>query len=164
MYFRQSLGEESPCSTRSIVIVYALNYANMKSMCGPVQKSWQCVTYMTYVIPWISINEHVLEKYKRGTLAKHYERCVEGLIWWRHPPSHVYLVLSFWTMDVDIVSWLCIKGRMIGYRARWPASFVILFLSTRWGQRVAAPQRLNAATEETPCLFVFYSHRWNVSR
>lgn len=39
VYFRQSLGEESPCSTRSIVIVSALNYANMKSMCGPVQKS-----------------------------------------------------------------------------------------------------------------------------
>lgn len=50
-----------------------------------VQKSWQCVTYMKYVIPWIS-NDYCVKRNIKGTHMKHNMKCVEGQLWWRHPP------------------------------------------------------------------------------
>lgn len=44
------------------------------------------------------------------------------------PPPHLCTCLfSFQTMDVDIVSSLCIKARMIGYTAQWRLPFVFVW-------------------------------------
>lgn len=106
-----------------------------------VHKSWQCLTYMKYVIPSIS-NDYCVKRNIKGTRETLYEMC-----WGKSSGDAIPLtyvpVLSFRTIDVDIVSRLCIKSRMIGYTAQWAAWFlwgggelfgVIHSSITRWGQ------------------------------
>lgn len=78
----------------------------------------------------------VKRKYKSRTRGTWYEVCWGPALMTPSPLNYVP-VLSFQTMDVDIVSWLCIKSRMIGYTAQWPAYLTVGFisLSTRWNQR-----------------------------
>lgn len=111
-----------------------------------VHKSWQCLTYMKYVIPSIS-NDYCVKRNIKGTRETLYEMC-----WGKSSGDAIPLtyvpVLSFRTIDVDIVSRLCIKSRMIGYTAQWAAwflwggggsSLVWFTLRSLDGAKVAAP-------------------------
>lgn len=84
-----------------------------------VHESWQCLTYMKYVIPSISNDYCVKRNMKRHTrnIIWNVLRASSGdAITLTYVP-----VLSFQTIDVDIVSRLCIKNR-IGYTAQWARS------------------------------------------
>ena len=85
------------------------------NLCGR-NPSWHCVAYIQYVIRfWISDHDRV-NGYISGTRRKHKNLSRD----WPYEDillAYVH-VISFQTMDVDIVSWLCIKSRMIGYTAQ----------------------------------------------